>query len=115
MAAAARFINGHTPCDPVSPKPEDGGPSSGPDTKFGPAYSGTETGYRGRRSIATMVLIADPKPFQSKCPVPGSGQDAAWRILCRRPGTHPAGRLAPPRRTSHLAGPPIEHSGSPPA
>ncbi|MEW2587134.1 hypothetical protein [Streptomyces virginiae] len=65
MAAAARFINGYTPCDPVSPKPKNGGPSSGPDTKFGPAFSVTETGYCGRRGITTIVLIKDPKAFQT--------------------------------------------------
>ncbi|MFD6915995.1 hypothetical protein [Streptomyces virginiae] len=65
MAAAARFINGYTPCDPVSSEPKNGGPSEGPDTKFGPAFSVTETGYCGRRSVTTIVLIKDPKAFQT--------------------------------------------------
>ncbi|MGW7331493.1 hypothetical protein ACWGIU_23505 [Streptomyces sp. NPDC054840] len=65
MAAAARFINGYTPCDPVSLTPAGGKPSEGPDTKFGPAFSVTETGYCGRRGITTIVLIKDPKAFQT--------------------------------------------------
>ncbi|MGW6575410.1 hypothetical protein ACWGAN_25070 [Streptomyces sp. NPDC054945] len=65
MAAAARFINGYTPCDPVSPTPKNGGPSEGPDTKFGPSFSVTETGYCGRRSVTTIVLIKDAKAFQT--------------------------------------------------
>ncbi|WP_405940769.1 hypothetical protein [Streptomyces sp. NBC_00207] len=65
MAGAARFINGYTPRDPVSSEPKNGGPSAGPDTKFGPAFSVTETGYCGRRSVTTIVLIKDPKAFQT--------------------------------------------------
>ncbi|WP_051782125.1 MULTISPECIES: hypothetical protein [unclassified Streptomyces] len=65
MAAAARFINGYTPCDPVKPTPADGKPSEGPDTMFGPAFSITETGYCGRRGITTIVLIKDAKAFQT--------------------------------------------------
>ncbi|MFG2993344.1 hypothetical protein ACGFZK_29285 [Streptomyces sp. NPDC048257] len=65
MAAAARFINDYTPCDPVSRTPADGKASEGPDTAFGPAFSVTETGYCGRRGVTTIVLIKDPKAFQT--------------------------------------------------
>ncbi|OKK16064.1 hypothetical protein AMK16_25390 [Streptomyces sp. CB00455] len=65
MAAAARFINVYTPCDPVSPADGENGPSEGPDTEFGPAFSVTERGYCGRRSVTTIVLIKDPKAFQT--------------------------------------------------
>ncbi|CAM5357220.1 hypothetical protein [Streptomyces avidinii] len=65
MAAAARFVNGYTPCDPVSRTPADGKPSEGPDTGFGPAFSVTEIGYCGRRGITTIALIKDPKAFQT--------------------------------------------------
>ncbi|MFJ4861512.1 hypothetical protein [Streptomyces sp. NPDC088748] len=65
MAAAARFVNGFTPCDPVSRTPSGGKPSEGPDTGFGPAFSITETGYCGRRGITTIVLVKDPKAFQA--------------------------------------------------
>lgn len=65
MAAAARFINGYTPCDPISPTPPESKENSGGDSEFGPAFSVTETGYCGRRGITTVVLIKDPKAFQT--------------------------------------------------
>ncbi|MFF4425975.1 hypothetical protein ACFY04_35260 [Streptomyces sp. NPDC001549] len=65
MAAAARFINGYTPCAPVSLTPPEGKENSGGDSQFGPAFSVTETGYCGRRGITTVVLIKDPKAFQT--------------------------------------------------
>ncbi|MFI9066609.1 hypothetical protein ACIGQE_32880 [Streptomyces sp. NPDC053429] len=63
MAAAARFVNGFTQCDRVSTTPGEDGPSE--DSKLGPAYTVTETGYCGRRNVTTIVLYKDPKAFQT--------------------------------------------------
>ncbi|MET9836655.1 MULTISPECIES: hypothetical protein [Streptomyces] len=65
MAAAARFVNGYTKCDPISPDRGDGGPSEGPEASFGANATVTETGYCGRRNTTTIVLYKDAKAFQT--------------------------------------------------
>ncbi|MBT2480033.1 hypothetical protein [Streptomyces sp. ISL-94] len=66
MAAAARFVNGFTRCDPISTTRENGGPSEGPGSaEFGTSHSVTEVGYCGRRNVTTIVMIKDPKVFQA--------------------------------------------------
>ncbi|MFD9728332.1 hypothetical protein [Streptomyces sp. NPDC059072] len=63
MAAAARLVNGYTKCDQVSTSPGDEGPSE--DSKLGPAFTVTETGYCGRRNRNTIVMYKDAKAFQT--------------------------------------------------
>jgi hypothetical protein len=65
MAAAARFVNGFTKCDPISTDRGSGGPSQGPQAEYGPSYSVTEVGYCGRRNVTTLYMIKDPKVFQT--------------------------------------------------
>ncbi|MEU6755193.1 hypothetical protein [Streptomyces sp. NPDC046685] len=64
MAAAARFVNGFTKCDPISTDRGSGGPSQGP-AEYGPSYSVTEVGYCGRRNVTTLYMIKDAKVFQT--------------------------------------------------
>ncbi|MFI8502664.1 hypothetical protein ACIGFK_29785 [Streptomyces sp. NPDC085524] len=66
MAAAARFVNGYTRCDQVSKTPSDGAPTEGPGTaEYDKAHSITEVGHCGRGGRTTIVMIKDPKAFQT--------------------------------------------------
>ncbi|MFG2485787.1 hypothetical protein ACGFSI_23900 [Streptomyces virginiae] len=64
MAAAARFINGHTDCSRISTDPGEDGPT-GPGAEFDKAATVTETGYCGSPRITTVILYKDAKAFQS--------------------------------------------------
>ncbi|MEU9084734.1 hypothetical protein [Streptomyces sp. NPDC048357] len=65
MAAAARFVNGFTPCDPIKAVPAGSGSSSGPDEKFLQSGTVTERGTCGSRGRTSIYMIKDAKAFQT--------------------------------------------------
>ncbi|WP_405679736.1 hypothetical protein OG859_22195 [Streptomyces sp. NBC_00048] len=66
MAAAARFVNGFTRCDPIKPVTSgSNGSSTGPDEKFIKAATVTEHGTCGSRGRTSIYMIKDPKAFQT--------------------------------------------------
>ncbi|MFD9373148.1 hypothetical protein ACFWA6_36385 [Streptomyces sp. NPDC060020] len=65
MAAAARFVNGFTPCDPVKAIPAGSKSSTGPDEKFFQAGTVTERGTCGSRGRTSIYMIKDAKAFQT--------------------------------------------------
>ncbi|WP_404959556.1 hypothetical protein [Streptomyces sp. 147326] len=66
MAAAARFVNGFTDCDPIRAIPLDSGePSTGPDQKFLKSAAVIERGTCGSRGRTSIYMIKDAKAFQT--------------------------------------------------
>ncbi|MFI1449494.1 hypothetical protein [Streptomyces virginiae] len=65
MAAAARFVNGFTPCDPIKTVPAGSHPSTGPDEKLLQAGTVIERGTCGSRGRTSIYMIKDAKAFQT--------------------------------------------------
>ncbi|MEV7441505.1 hypothetical protein AB0O22_10185 [Streptomyces sp. NPDC091204] len=65
MAAAARFVNGFTPCNPIKAVPPGSESSTGPDEKFFQAGTVTERGICGSRGRTSIYMIKDAKAFQT--------------------------------------------------
>ncbi|MFE6836868.1 hypothetical protein ACFVFI_18810 [Streptomyces sp. NPDC057705] len=65
MAAAARFVNGFTDCDPIKVVPAGASPSTGPDEKFLKSATVVERGTCGSRGRTSIYMIKDAKAFQT--------------------------------------------------
>ncbi|MFD4866131.1 hypothetical protein [Streptomyces sp. NPDC058412] len=65
MAAAARYVNGFTPCDPIKAIPAGSHSSTGPDEKLLQAGTVTERGTCGSRGRTSIYMIKDAKAFQT--------------------------------------------------